>query len=320
MEAVDGFFVGSGNIVGATNVFQPAVLRTHARVIETGRDGMGTHDLAVFVFHQVGTVAVQYARNAFVQRCSVVVAVQPQTTGFNAVHGHFRVFDVWVEHTNGVRATTDTGNNRIWLTANLLFTLALGFATNDALEVTYQHWVRVRTGRGTNDVEGVVNVGYPVTHRLVHGVFQGRCTGRNRVHFGTQQLHAVHVQLLTLNVGRTHEDLAFQTKTGRYGGRCHAVLTSTGFSNDFLFAHKLGQQRLTNGVVHLVGTGVVQVFTLQEDARATTVVAQTLGIVQRRRTADVVCQVVVERFLEVCIVTQLHVGCLQLVQSSCQGF
>ena len=98
------------------------------------------------------------------------------------------------------------------------------------------------------------------------------------------------------------------------------MLTGTGLGNDFLFAHKLGQQCLTNGVVDLVRTGVVQVFTLQINLRTTTMGGQSLGQIQRRRTADIMGQVFIESGLKIGIVTQFFVGCFQLIKRSAQGF
>jgi hypothetical protein len=51
------------------------------------------------------------------------------------------------------------------------------------------------------------------------------------------------------------------------GGAGHAVLAGAGLGDDPRLAHVLGEQRLADGVVHLVRAGVVQVLALEEDAR-----------------------------------------------------
>ena len=51
----------------------------------------------------------------------------------------------------------------------------------------------------------------------------------------------------------------------RRGGARDAVLSGAGFGNDALGAQALGQQRLADGVVDLVRTGVREIFALQPD-------------------------------------------------------
>jgi hypothetical protein len=66
------------------------------------------------------------------------------------------------------------------------------------------------------------------------------------------------------------------------------VLAGAGFGDDAGFTHALGQQSLTDGVIHLVRAGMIQVFPLQINLRAAQVLAPTLGMVKRRRPADVI--------------------------------
>src|SRR5690606_1481311 len=79
----------------------------------------------------------------------------------------------------------------------------------------------------------------------------------------------------------------------RGGG--HAVLAGAGLGDDPGLAHAAGQQRLADGVVHLVRAGVVQVLSLEQDPRTAGLAAQAPGEVHRAGAADVVRQVLVER-------------------------
>src|SRR5690606_14655367 len=117
---------------------QPAVFWANTGVIQTGRDGVRTHDLAVFIFHQISPVAMQHARTTFVQRRSMVVTIESPTTGFHAVHGDLSVFNVGMEQTNGIGTTTHTGNQCIRLTTKMLDTLTLHFTADHTLEITHQ--------------------------------------------------------------------------------------------------------------------------------------------------------------------------------------
>ena len=100
-------------------------------------------------------------------------------------------------------------------------------------------------------------------------------------HLGAQQPHPGHVERLARGVDRTHVDDALQAEQRtRRRGR-HPVLAGAGLGDDPGLAHLLGQQRLTQHVVDLVGSGVVEVFSLQEEPRTAGVLTESRGLVQR---------------------------------------
>jgi hypothetical protein len=89
-------------------------------------------------------------------------------------------------------------------------------------------------------------------------------------------------------------------------------------------AHAQGQQALAQGVVDLVGAGVVEVFALQPDAGATfgtaVVLAKPFGLVERTGPAHIGAQQVVEATGESRIGPGLGSGHLKLGQGRHQGF
>ena len=92
------------------------------------------------------------------------------------------------------------------------------------------------------------------------------------------------------------------------------MLAGAGFGDDAAFAHAPGQQHLAQAVVDLVRAGVEQVLAFEKDARAAQVFAQTLGFVQRRRTAGVVVQQVVEFGLKSGVLAGGVIGLFELLQ------
>ena len=67
-----------------------------------------------------------------------------------------------------------------------------------------------------------------------------------------KQLHAEHVRLLALDVGRAHEDLARQSEARAHGGDRDAVLAGARLGDDARLAHAPGEQDLAEAVVDLV--------------------------------------------------------------------
>ena len=69
---------------------------------------------------------------------------------------------------------------------------------------------------------------------------------------------------LARDVLRAHVDDAFEPEPGAHRGRGDAVLARAGFRDDPALAHPLRQQRLADGVVDLVGAGVIEVLPLEQ--------------------------------------------------------
>ncbi len=221
----------------------------------------------------------------------MLAALQAFPRCFHADQAGLVVLDVGVEYAHGIRATAHTGNHCVGL---------LGFAAggcqhlghlyqtlvaDDALKVADHHGVGVWACHGTDDVKGVVHVGDPVAHGFVERVFQGLAAALYRHHGGAQQLHAVDVRALAFHVFAAHVHHAFQSVAGANGGCGHTVLAGAGFGNHAGLAHALGEHRLADGVVDLVGAGMVQVFALQEDLCTTHFAAHPGCVVHGGRAA-----------------------------------
>ena len=112
--------------------------------------------------------------------------------------------------------------------------------------------------------------------------------GLDRDDFGAQQSHPGDVECLPRGVDGTHVDHALQPEQRARGRGGHSVLARTGLGDHPRLTHLACQQRLTQHVVDLVRTGVVEVFSFEEDPRATGVLAEPGRLVQRRRPAGVV--------------------------------
>ena len=121
----------------------------------------------------------------------------------------------------------------------------------------------MRAQRRAQQIVGRAHVRDPVPHGLTDRVFQRLRSGRDAAHFGAQQLHALHVQLLALHVHVAHVDHALEIQQRAHRRRGHAMLTRAGLGDHALLAHAFGQQSLPECVVDLVRARVQQIFALQ---------------------------------------------------------
>lgn len=115
---------------------------------------------------------------------------------------------------------------------------------------------------------GIIAAAAPFLHGSVHGVLEDPGSCLDCVDFGAQKFHAVYVQCLSFGIDFTHEDFAFHAEEGGNGGSGYAVLAGAGFGNEAGLAHPFCQEGLADAVIDLVGAGVVEVFSFQEDAGA----------------------------------------------------
>ena len=108
-----------------------------------------------------------------------------------------------------------------------------------------------------------MRVAAPVAYGLVGGVFERVVARKHGAHLGAEHLHALHVDVLALNVERP---LVYHTgHVHQCAHRCHGhtVLPCACLGYDSLLPHLLRKEYLAHGIVYLVGPGVVQVFALK---------------------------------------------------------
>ena len=269
------------------------MLGAHARIVQASRNTVGGQDLPVVVLHQVGPVAVQHAGAACRQRRRMATGLHAVTSSLDTDEPH-RVVDKWMKDSNGVGPPAHAGDHGIGQRPGLLKHLRPRLSANHRLEVPHHGRIRVWACNCTNDVERVVDMGDPVSQRLVHRVLE-RPRSRGDGHdFSPQQPHAVDVGRLARNVLLSHVHHTLQAQARRYGRSSHSMLARSCFGNDARLAHAAGQHGLAHGVVHLVGTGVVEVLPFEEDPGAAKFTCQSLRKVQRRRTAHIVGEVGIE--------------------------
>ena len=172
----------------------------------------------------------------------------------------------------------------------------------------------MRAEDAAEEVVRGADVGDPVAHGFVDGVFEGARAGRDAADFSAEHAHAVDVELLAAHVLFAHVDDAVEAEERADGGGGDAVLARAGFRDDAFLAHAHGEERLAEAVVDFVRAGVEQVFALEVNLCAAEGFGEARGEVERRGAAGVVAQQQVELQVEIGIGLGLGVGVLQLVE------
>ena len=224
-----------------------------------------------------------------------------------------------MEEADGVRPAADAGDDGVRQGAVALQILPPRLVADHALQLAHHVGVGVRPGRSADDVVSVGDVGHPIAHRLVQRVLQGAGAAGDGHDLGAHQPHAKDVELLPLGVLDAHIDDALQAELGADGGGGHSVLPGAGLGNDSLFAHPPGQQALAEGVVDLVGAGVVQVLALQGHLQPAGL-AQAGRFGERGRPAHIVMEQRSELRPKLRLAPGLDELRLQLIESRDEGF
>ena len=97
------------------------------------------------------------------------------------------------------------------------------------------------------------------------------------------------------------------------------MLAGSGFGDDAFLSHPTCQKYLSDGIVDLMGTCMIQVFPLQINA-ASVAFREAFGQIEGRRTAYIVAQQAVEFLTEIVTVQHLPVVVFQLFHTLVKNF
>src|SRR5437016_5287915 len=188
--------------------------------------------------------------------------------GFNSNQLHLLVGKEFIEDPHRIRASSDTSNHSIREPACLLQDLLASFTADAAMKIAHHYRVWVSSEDRSEQVMRGANIGDPIAHGLVNGIFERAGTRIHWPHFSPKQTHAKDVQLLAPHVLAAHIDYAFKSEQRADRGAGHTVLTCSRFGDDAPLAHAPRKESLANAVVDFVRAGVKKILALQVDAGA----------------------------------------------------
>ena len=139
----------------------------------------------------------------------------------------------------------------------------------------------MRAKRGTDTVNGIFvrrKIGFK---RGIDRFFQSLETTGDRNHFCSENFHAGYVRRLLGDVDESHVNFAFESEIRGGGCQRHAMLSGSGFGDQFFLAEKLCQQSFAHAVIEFMSSRMVQVFPFQIDLAVAEVTGETVAVIHR---------------------------------------
>ena len=222
-------------------------------VVQTSRDRVNWRYFSIFAKDCIGLHPINHTDSPFGHSRCVLIGIQAMTSCFYPNQADFLFCDIFRKGTDGIRATTDTGNHIVWQTTFFFQDLTFRFFTDHFLEFMHNGWVRVRANSRTQNVKGI-QIRHPCSKGSINSVFQGLSPGFNRMNGCPHHFHAEDIQALAFHVFCPHVDITGHTELSCRSCCSYTVLTGSCFSNHARFAHAFSQEDLPQNVIQFMRT------------------------------------------------------------------
>ena len=207
-----------------------------------------------------------------------------------------------IEHAHGIASAAYTGQYGRRQPAFLFQNLLAGFLAYYRLKISDHHREWMWSHSGSNDIMCVIHTAYPFTHSFINRVLQHPGARSHGVYLSAKQFHAVYVQCLSLSIFLSHEYFTFQSQERRCRGSSHPMLSRASFRDDAGLTHFLSQQALSQRVINLMCSGMIQIFSLQIDFGSAQILCHLLRVVEKGWTVGIIIQQVLQFCLKIRIV------------------
>ena len=136
VTAIDGLVVIDAQHLCTTFLGHVTVHRSYTGIVQTGTDGEGLLNLTVFILHDEHLGAMQDTDGSLVDGGGGVMGLPAMTTGLCQDNLHAVIIHIVVDGSCSIRATSDTGDEVVWVVAAFfLCQLPFDLLRDDALHL-----------------------------------------------------------------------------------------------------------------------------------------------------------------------------------------
>ena len=211
---------------------------------------------------------------------SSLKCVDPAACCLTADKSYAIIGNVVVKASDSVRASAYARKNRIGESALFFEYLSSRLTGNNSLKIADDRGERVWAHYRAETIMRIVNTFCPLSHSLGNRIFKScraRFYGNNS---RAEEFHSIHIESLTLGVLLAHKYNALHAHESCSSSCSNSVLTCACLGDKTCLAHFLCEQSLTENVVYLVRTCVVEILTLEIYLSSAESFCELLGIVK----------------------------------------
>ena len=198
--------------------------------------------------------------------------------------------------------------------------LKLGFFSYDSLQVTDDHRERMGTNDRSDPEKNMFWILEKTRKCSIHRILERLRSASDWDDGSSQEFNFLHIGSLFGDIYSSHEDLTRHSKEGTRSGKCYTMLPSSGLGDDLSFPHLFGNQDLTDTVIDLMGSGMIEVFPFEINFCSADHVAEIFRIKDRRGSADIVFVIVIQFIFERLSVFDLSVKICNFIEDGRNGW
>src|SRR5262245_26728692 len=188
------------------------MLRPDGGIIETRRNGVRTGNLAVTILQHVRISSLQNARRSAAKAGSMVAETLAAAACLYPDEPHALIPDELMEYADCIRTAAYTGYDGRGQLAFRLQDLRPRLPSDDRVEIAHHGRIRMRPKHAAQEVMRVADVGHPVAHGFIDGIFERARSGIHAPYLSAQQAHAEDVEFLAAHILYTHVNHALETE------------------------------------------------------------------------------------------------------------
>src|SRR5262245_62063914 len=161
---------------------------------------MGQINLAIVILEQIGHGTLQDSWLSAGKPSGMFSTCDTQATGFDTNHLDLLVPDECIEESYRIAATADASDEAIRQPALCRQNLSPSFPSDNRLEVTNHHRIRMGTKYRTENIMGRTDIRRPVPHGFADGILKSSASCVDSCDGRAKESHPEDIQRLALHV------------------------------------------------------------------------------------------------------------------------
>ena len=166
LASIERFGVGCADVFRSPTIFEPRVLRTDGRVIQSRRNRLRGRDLPGFILQHVRVCALQNSRHSSAKTRSMIAQRLAASASLDTDQLYFFIANKVVKNSDRIRSAANACNDRHRQLAFSFHDLRPRLAPNHSLEIAHHRGIRVSAQHAAQQIMRAAHIGHPGRSQL----------------------------------------------------------------------------------------------------------------------------------------------------------